>query len=59
METMLTLKELRETARVSRATAWRWRQVHGLPVVQIGGVTRVRRTDWLAFIQNHRKAATR
>lgn len=49
----LTLKEVREMFSVSRATLWRWEVEHGLKVVRIGGVTRIRESDLQAFIKRH------
>ena len=49
----LTLAEVRALLSVSRATLWRWQVEHGLKVVRIGGVTRIRESDLNAFLQRH------
>jgi len=48
---LLTLGEIQTLASVSRGTVWRWRQEHGLPVIRVAGVCRVRESvfwEWLA-----------
>ncbi len=38
---------------VSRATLWRWTAEHGLKVVRVGNVTRVRESDLQTFLNRH------
>jgi len=49
----LTLKQVQEMLAVSRSTVWRWQTEHGLKVVTIGGVTRIREGDLQAFLSRH------
>lgn len=55
-EKLLTLGEARAVLQVSRATLWRWQSEHGLKVVRIGGVIRVRESDLQAFLKRHETA---
>ncbi len=52
-EQMLTIPEIAELCQVSVRTVYRWVAEQGLPVIQIGGVTRVRPTDLEHFFQTH------
>jgi predicted DNA-binding transcriptional regulator AlpA len=52
---LLTLKQCRELGQVSRWTVWNWCNKGDLRTVEIGGVTRIRESDWLAFLQRHAK----
>ena len=49
----LTLQEVRAMLSVSRATLWRWQAEHGLKVVRVGGVVRVRDSDLQTFLKRH------
>jgi cell division inhibitor SulA len=49
---LLTLAQIRELGQVSRWTVWSWCK-GGLKTVHIGGVVRVRREDWNAFLEDH------
>jgi excisionase family DNA binding protein len=53
----LRLKDVQERFAVSRSTVWRWQAEHGLRVVSVGGVTRVRESDLQAFVERHLKGA--
>jgi excisionase family DNA binding protein len=55
---LLTLKQVAELAGASRWTIWRWCAECGLRTVKIGGVTRIRERDWIAFLDRHAGAAT-
>jgi excisionase family DNA binding protein len=52
-ETYLTLSEARAMLNVSRATLWRWEMEHGLKVVRVGNVARIRESDLQAFLKRH------
>lgn len=53
MERFLTLSEVRAMLNVSRATIWRWTAEHGLKVVRVGDVVRIRESDLQAFLSRH------
>ena len=53
IEPLLTLQQVATAAGVSRWTVWRWHTAEGLRVVKIGGVARVRESDWQAFVARH------
>ncbi len=38
---------------VSRSTLWRWTAEHGLKVLRIGDVVRIRESDLATFIRRH------
>jgi hypothetical protein len=48
-----TLTEIQKDYQVSRATVWRWRNDHGLKVIQIGGIVRVKDSDLQDFLMRH------
>ena len=52
----LTLAEVRASLAVSRATLWRWTTEHGLKVVRVGNVTRIRESELQAFLNRHETA---
>ncbi len=52
-EKFLTLNQARTLISVSRATLWRWQTEHGLKVIRIGGVARIRESDLQAFLKRH------
>jgi excisionase family DNA binding protein len=54
-ERFFKLKEVQDRFGISRATLWRWSAERGLPVVSVGGVTRIRESDLQAFVQRHLK----
>jgi excisionase family DNA binding protein len=49
----LKLKEVQDTLGVSRTTLWRWQAEHGLKVVRVGDVVRVRESDLQVFLKRH------
>lgn len=49
----LKLKEVQDTLGVSRSTLWRWTAEHGLKMVRVGSVTRIRESDLQAFLKRH------
>ncbi len=53
IEQMLTVPDIAELCKVSARTVYRWIAEQGLPVVQIGGVTRIRPADLEVFFQTH------
>ena len=52
----LKLKDVQELLSVSRSTLWRWQAQHGLKVVRVGDVVRVRESDLQAFLKRHETA---
>jgi predicted DNA-binding transcriptional regulator AlpA len=52
-EKLLTLTDCRTAAQCSRWAVWNWIKTGKLRAVQIGGVVRVRESDWLAFLERH------
>jgi excisionase family DNA binding protein len=52
----LKLKEIQDLLDVSRTTVWRWQAEHGLKVVRVGDVVRVRESDLQAFLKRHETA---
>jgi len=55
-ERFLKLKEVQQMFSVSRSTVWRWQAEHGLKVVRIGDVVRVKESDLRAFLSRHETA---
>ena len=47
------LAEVQKQLGVSRSTLWRWIAERGLFVIRVGGVTRIRESDLLAFLERH------
>jgi len=45
--------EVQRMMGVSRSTLWRWTAEHGLKVVRVGSVARIRESDLQAFLQRH------
>ena len=52
-ERLFTLEQVQMAGNFSRSTLYRLRHGGGLRVVTVGGVTRVRERDWLAFLERH------
>jgi hypothetical protein len=53
LDRLLTLREIQSIANVSRGTVWRWRREHGLRIIRVAGVTRIRESDWLTWLAKH------
>lgn len=49
----LKLAEVQDLLGVSRSTVWRWTAEHGLKVVRVGDVVRVRESDLQTFLSRH------
>ena len=52
-ERFFKLGEVQAMLGISRATLWRWTSEHGLKVVRVGSVTRIRESDLQAFLSRH------
>ena len=55
-ERLFTLTQIQAASGFSRSTLYRLRHGGGLRVVTVGGVCRVRESDWLAFLDKHATA---
>ena len=49
----LKLKQVQDLLGVSRSTLWRWQAEHGLKVVRVGDVVRIRESDLQVFLKRH------
>lgn len=52
-EKFFKLKEVQAMLSVSRSTLWRWQAEHGLKVLRVGDVVRVRQSDLDEFLSRH------
>ena len=57
-ERLFTLEQVQAAGNFSRSTLYRLRHGGGLRTITIGGVTRVRESDWLRFLERYATAAT-
>jgi len=53
MESFLTLQQVQDLLAISRTTLWRWQAEHGLKVVRVGDVVRIRESDLQEFLRRH------
>ena len=56
-EKLFTLAQIQVAGGFSRSTLYRLRHGGGLRVVTVGGMTRVRESDWQRFLDLHATAA--
>lgn len=52
-ERLFTLPQIQAASGFSRSTLYRLRHGGGLKTISIGGVTRVRESDWLAWLDKN------
>lgn len=52
-ERFLKFSEVQAMFKISRSTLWRWQAEHGLKVLNVGGVKRIRESDLQAFVNRH------
>ena len=52
-ERFYKLGEVQQMLGVSRSTLWRWTAEHGLKVVRVGDVVRIRASELAAFLARH------
>jgi predicted DNA-binding transcriptional regulator AlpA len=50
-ERLFTLQQIQQAGGLSRSTLYRLRHGGGLRTITVGGVTRVRESDWLRFLE--------
>ena len=55
-EKLYTLAEIQAAGGFSRSTLYRLRHGGGLRTITVGGLTRVRESDWQRFIERHAAA---
>ena len=52
-ERMLTIQDVCNRLNVSRTTVWRLMHEHGLRVIHIGGIRRIREHDLVIWLERH------
>lgn len=52
-ERFLTIQDVCNRLKVSRTTVWRLMNEHGLRVVRIGGIRRIRERDLVDWLERH------
>ena len=52
-ERFLTIQQVCDQLNVSRTTVWRLMHEHGLRVVRIGGIRRIRQSDLEDWLERH------
>ncbi len=52
-ERFLTIQDVCNRLNVSRTTVWRLMQEHGLRVVRVGGIRRIRQHDLEVWLERH------
>ena len=52
-ERFLTIQDVCDRLNVSRTTVWRLMHEHGLRVIRVGGIRRIREHDLLVWLERH------
>jgi excisionase family DNA binding protein len=52
-EKILTIKDVCKRLNVSRTTVWRLTHEHGLRVIRVGGLRRIREHDLVIWLERH------
>lgn len=52
-ERLLTIQDVCDRLNVSRTTVWRLMHEHGLRVIRVGGIRRVREHDLVVWLERH------
>jgi len=53
IEVLMTLREVQQAGKISRATLYRWTREQGLKTIRVGGCVRIRASDWQAWLAQH------
>jgi excisionase family DNA binding protein len=52
-ERLLTIQDVCDRLNVSRTTVWRLMHEHGLRVIRVGGIRRIREHDLVVWLERH------